>query len=58
MVSIWTNKYSQGYSSLKNTITAINDSMCSFLEMKMENIIAIRDIQNYEKFLVGYFLIL
>jgi hypothetical protein len=55
MVFIWTNRCSQGYSSVQNTATAINDDICSFLEMKMEDIIAIRDIQKYEKFLVGYF---
>jgi len=55
MVFIWTNRYSQGYSSAKNSIMAKNDSNCSFLEIKMEILMVDRDIQNYKKFLVGYF---
>jgi len=55
MVFIWTNRYSQGYSSAKNTTMAISDANCSFLEIKIENLMVDRDMQNYEKFLVSYF---
>ena len=55
MVSIWTNRYSQGYSSAKNTTTATNDGNWSFVEIKIENIGVVRNTNGYRNFLVDYF---
>ncbi len=58
MVSIWTSKYSQGYTYVKNTITPINSDNWSFIEIKTEDIEVVKNTNGYKKFLVNYFLML
>ena len=55
MVSIWTNKYSQGYIYVKNCTTLINGNNWSFIEMKRGDIGVVRNTNDYRKFLVAYF---
>ena len=58
MVSIWTNRYSQGYSSAKNATTPIKRDNWSIIARKIEDIEVLRDAKSYGKSLVDYFLML
>ena len=58
MVSIWTNRYSQGYSSAKNTTTPIKRDNWSIIARKIEDMEVLRDAKSYGKSLVDYFLML
>ena len=58
MVYIWTNRYLQGNSYVKNGTTPINDSNYSFIVIKVEDIEVTRVTQSYRKLRVSYFLIL
>jgi len=58
MVSIWTNKYSQSYTYVKNRITLINGNNWSLIEMKRGNIGVIKNTNGYKKFVVCSFLML
>lgn len=58
MVSIWTNRYSKGYTYVKNTITSIESGNWSFIEIKIDDIEVVRNTNGYRKFLVDDFLML
>ncbi len=58
MVFIWTNKYSQDYTYVKNAITLINNNNSSFIKMKRGDIGVIQNTNGYKKFLVDCFLML
>ena len=58
MVSIWINKYSQGYIYVKNCTTLINGNKGSFIERKRGNTGVLRNTNDYRKLLVDYFLML
>jgi len=47
MVSIWTNKYSQGYGSAKNSIIAKNECICRFVDRIIEDIWINKDVYEH-----------
>ncbi len=57
MVSIWTNRYSQGYSSAKNATTPIKGDNWSIIARQTEDIEVLRDAKSYKKLLSDCFLI-
>ena len=55
MVSIWTNIYSQGYSSVKNGVIPSKGGHLSIVKIKMKYIGMVKHTKNYRKFLVEHF---